>query len=104
MSFFQDVFPMLLISGFFVAMGMIISWSKPGLNFEAAWKAKPWRRNATLALGLYIVGLCIARFVSDGIAVAQGYQLTQGNMKELFILFTFLLLGVTVSWKAFKRS
>ncbi len=103
-TFFGNVFPILLVSGFFVAAGLIISWSSSGLNFDLAIKQKPWRRKVILGLGIYMVGLCLLRIVDDIIAIVKGFPLSEINPKEITALVVFLGIGLAVIGKVYKPT
>ena len=102
MEFFNDVFPTLLFSGFFIAVGLIIAWSGSGLNFDIAIRQKPWRRKVILGLGFYLVGLCTFRIVDDVVTVANGYPISDINPKEVTFLVVFVALGIAVIRKVYK--
>ncbi|MFA5185176.1 MAG: hypothetical protein WC551_01700 [Patescibacteria group bacterium] len=103
-TFFGNVFPILLISGFFVAAGLIISWSSSGLNFDLAIKQKPWRRKVLLGLGIYMVGLSLLRIIDDIVAIAKGFPLSEINPKEIMMLVVFLGVGLAVIGKVYKPT
>ncbi len=103
-TFFGNVFPILLISGFFVAAGLIISWSSSGLNFDLAIKQKPWRRKVILGLGIYMVGLSLLRIIDDIFAIAKGFPLSEINPKEITALVVFLGVGLAVISKVYKPT
>lgn len=99
MSFFNDVFPTLMFSGFFVAVGLIIAWSTSGLNFDLAIRQKPWRRKVILGLGIYILVLCLLRIADAVMALTKGYDVSP---KEITVAVLFLGLAIAVIRGVYK--